>query len=52
MDLPSYNAFHFCDVLWDGAGCTGGSIASCCDDSSQPFFHRQLNQITQDDIEE
>ena len=45
----NYSAFFFDDTLWDGAGCTGGS--SCCDDTTQPWFYRQLNQITQDDIE-
>ena len=37
----------FNDTLWDGAGC----IDNCCDDTTQPWFYRQLNQITQDDIE-
>ena len=36
------------DTLWDGAGCVGGT---CCDDTTQPWFYRQLNQTTQDDIE-
>ena len=44
----SGNAYYFNDTLWDGAGCTGGT---CCDDTTQPWFYRQLNQITQDDIE-
>ena len=43
------STFYFNDTLWDGAGCTGGS--SCCDDATQPWFYRQLNQTTQDDIE-
>ena len=40
--------YHFNDTLWDGAGCTGGT---CCDNTTQPWFHRQLNQTTQDNIE-
>ena len=40
---------YFDDILWDGAGCTGGS--NCCDNTTQPWFYRQLNQTTQDDIE-
>ena len=44
-----YSAFYFNDTLWDGAGCIGGSC--CCDDTTQPWFYRQLNQTTQDDIE-
>ena len=45
-----YNNFYtyfFNDTLWDGEGC----IDNCCDDTTQPWFYRQLNQITQDDIE-
>ena len=42
-----YNTYFFNDTLWDGAGC----IDNCCDDTTQPWFYRQLNQITQDDIE-
>ena len=43
-----YNTYFFNDTLWDGAGCIGGT---CCDDTAQPWFYRQLNQTTQDDIE-
>ena len=41
-------AFFFDDTLWDGADCIGGT---CCNDPTQPWFYRQLNQTTQDDIE-
>ena len=41
------NVYYFNDTLWDGAGCTD----SCCDDTTQPWFYRQLNQTTRDDIE-
>ena len=44
----NFSALFFADTLWDGAGCTGGS--SCCDNTTQPWFYRQLNQTTQDDI--
>ena len=40
-------SYYFNDTLWDGAGC----IDNCCDDTTQPWFYRQLNQIMQDDIE-
>ena len=40
--------YYFDDAFWDGAGCVGGS---CCDDTTQPWFYRQPNEITQDDIE-
>ena len=41
------NTYLFNDTLWDGVGC----IDNCCDDTTQPWFYRQLNQTTQDDIE-
>ena len=25
-------------------------VDNCCDDATQPWFYRQLNQTTQDDI--
>ena len=48
VDWPSTSVYYFNDTLWDGAGCTSGT---CCDDTTQPWFYRQLNQTTQDDIE-
>ena len=42
-----YDIYYFNDTLWDGAGC----VDNCCDDTTQPWFYRQLNQTTQDDIE-
>ena len=45
---PNTSTYYFIDPLWDGAGCTSGT---CCDNTTQPWFYRQLNQITQDDIE-
>ena len=48
LDAIDYNKFYFDDTLWDGAGCTGGT---CCDDTTQSWFYRQLNQTTQDNIE-
>ena len=48
---PWYCCYHdtyfFNDTLWDGAGC----VDNYCDDTTQPWFYRQLNQTTQDDIE-
>ena len=41
------DTFYFNDTLWDGEGC----VDDCCDDTTQPWFYRQLNQITQDNIE-
>ena len=45
--VPGY--YHFNDTLWDGANCIEGN--ECCDGTNQPWFYRQLNQTTQDDIE-
>ena len=42
------DAYLFNDTLWDGVACIK---SSCCKDSMQPWFYRQLKQITQDDIE-
>ena len=43
----NYDTYFFNNTLWDGAGCKD----NCCDDTTQPWFYRQLNQTTQDDIE-
>ena len=43
----NYDTYYFNDTLWDGAGCED----NCCDDTTQPWFYRQLNQTTQDNIE-
>ena len=46
FDLRTY---YLSDVLWDGAGCSANN--TCCSDPNLPWFYRQLNQTTQDDIE-
>ena len=43
----NHDRYFFNDTLWDGKEC----VDNCCDDTTQPWFYRQLNQITQDDIE-
>ena len=43
----NHDTYFFNDTLWDGAGCTD----NCCEDTTQPWLYRELNQITQDDIE-
>ena len=43
----NHDTYFFNNTLWDGAGCRD----NCCDDTTQPWFYHQLNQITQDDIE-
>ena len=47
VDGPVTSTYYLNDALWDGAGC----IDNCCDDTTQPWFYRQLNQATQDNIE-
>ena len=49
VNHPNIATHFFNDTLWDGAGCLDSS--ECCNDTSQPWFYRQLNQTTQDDIE-
>ena len=46
-NYPNANTYFFNDTLWDGAGC----VDNCCNNTIQPWFYRQLNQTTQDDIE-
>ena len=46
----SGEVYYLSDVLWDGESCyTNGN--TCCSNPNQPWFYRQLNQTTQDDIE-
>ena len=47
VNIPNSSTYYFNDPLWGGAGC----VDHCCDDTTQPCFYRQLNQITQDNIE-
>ena len=37
------------DPSWDGAGCSASS--TCCSNTDQPWFHHQLSNMTEDDIE-
>ena len=60
---PFVNQDHFCEVgarndeitflddnpLWDGQGCAGSS--PCCEFNNPPWFCKQLNQSTTEDIE-
>ena len=49
MGHASTSIYYFNDTLWDGSGCLDN--IHCCDDTTQPWFYRQLNQTMQDDIE-
>ena len=41
-------AYHFDDPLWDGSGCI---YSNCCSVPNQPWFYRQLNEMTSANIE-
>ena len=43
------NDYYFSDPLWDAAGCSING--NCCLNTDQPWFHRQLDNMIQDDIE-
>ena len=62
--VPTFvNDDYFCEVginnynnnlitsnpLWDGQGCTGSS--ACCEFNNPPWFCKQLNKTTREDIE-
>ena len=41
--------YYLSDPLWDGAGCSTDN--TCCSNTNQPWFYRELSKKTQDDIE-
>ena len=43
-----HSAYYFDDPLWDGSGCIH---SNCCSVSNQPWFYRQLNEMTSANIE-
>ena len=45
----SQNILYGDDPLWDGAGC--GPLNTCCSFNNPPWFYKQLQQPTTDDIE-
>ena len=44
------NVLYGNDPLWDGKNCDSNE-ASCCTNSTMPWFYRVLDDITRDDIE-
>ena len=48
VTYPSTSTYYFSDPLWDNTGCVN---SNCCNNPTQPWFHRLLSQPTQDDIE-
>jgi len=47
-DKRNDSAYYFNDPLWDGSGCIK---SNCCDNPTQPWFYRELNETTTSDIE-
>ena len=48
-NVYSFNEYYFSDPLWDSEGCSASN--ACCSNTDQPWFHHQLSNMTQDDIE-
>ena len=48
INTLNFSAYYFNDPLWDGSGCI---TSNCCDNPTQPWFYRELSEITTDDIE-
>ena len=48
INTRNLSAYYFNDPLWDGSGCI---TSNCCDNPIQPWFYRELNGTTADDIE-
>ena len=46
---PNAAGYYFSDPLWDGSDCPDGN--TCCDDPNLPWFYRELDTSTTDDIE-
>ena len=47
-DMQNNTAYYFNDPLWDGSGCI---TSRCCENTTQPWFYRELNEKTASDIE-
>ena len=41
--------YYLSDPLWDGADCPTGN--TCCDNPNLPWFYRELDMTTMDDME-
>ena len=47
-NISQNGEYYFDDPLWDGLDCAGNT---CCDDSTQPWFYRDLNDTITSDLE-
>ena len=45
----SYDSYYLSDPLWDGFDCPTGN--TCCDNPNLPWFYRELDMATMDDVE-
>lgn len=48
-EVAALESYYLSDPLWDGAGCPTGN--TCCDAPNLPWFYRELDTATMDDIE-
>ena len=46
---PSHATHYLSDPLWDGLDCPTGN--TCCDNPNLPWFYRELDMATMDDVE-
>ena len=46
---PNKATYYLLDSLWDGLDCPTGN--TCCDNLNQPWFYRELDMATMDDVE-
>ena len=46
-NIYNCSAYFFNDPLWERSGCI---TSNCCDNPTQPWFYRQLDKTTTDDI--
>jgi len=49
QDSATLETYYLSDPLWNGADCPDGN--TCCDDPNLPWFYRELDTATADDIE-
>ncbi|XP_065883204.1 uncharacterized protein [Dysidea avara] len=48
-EVPDLDAYYLSDPLWDGVDCPTGN--TCCDNPNLPWFYRELDMATMDDVE-
>ena len=48
-EIPDLDGYYLSDPLWDDLDCPTGN--TCCDNPNLPWFYRELNMTTVDDVE-